>query len=449
MRSRSRADLGRRFLGLLPAAATAVAEGAWVAVVYAAVEVGVVRGPLVLGLWPLVLAASAGIVLARRVRGPAAGPLIAAAVGVAGVAGWASDPAVPELLGSASLGQAFAHHGAGWLAALATWRGTRHPDPTSDDLVVGSLLAWGVPGLAIPWLLGTGTETRQAYVEVALPATLVFVAAGLVAVGLTRLDALGRNVGIDWRRNRTWLALLVAVVGIVVAIGTPVALLLGMSVEAIMRAVLGPLGAIIDAVGGVLGLLAEGVERVVGSMVGSGGSSPPESGPPAGPSSVAGPGWVGTAIAVAVSVALVAGAVVLRRLTRGGRPAIRWSPPEAEERRMVLPRISVRLPRPRLPRLAQLRLRTPSSATGAYLALLRELEREPRSARAPAESPGRHARRLRAAGSGSLSLDLLAADFELERYAGASLTATEVRRAIGRWRACRSSLRPPPRQAGD
>lgn len=451
MRSRSAAELGHRALGLLPSAATASAEGAWVAVVYAAFQGGVASQPLEIGLWTFVVAAAVGIVVARRVRGRPSSVATAikiAFAALAGLAGWASDPAVGELVGGTAFGQAIVHHGAGWLLGLAAWRGTRHADPSSDDLVVGSLLTWAVPGLAIPWLLGATAGPRSAFVEVALPGTLLFVGAGLVAIGLTRLDALGRSVGVDWRTNRTWLALLVGVVGLVLVVGTPVAFVLGASIEAMARALFGPvdamLGATLGAVGGLLGPLAGDIGRVVGPMVGSGHSASSPPGSLAGPAVPQAPGWLGTAIAITVGLVLFAGVIVLWRAVRGAPPPVRWRPPKTEERRLALPSISVRWPPallPRLPRLVLWRSWAPKSATEAYLALLRDLERDEHRARRPTESPARHARRLRAAGDGSLSLDLLAADFELERYAGTALTTLEVGRAIRRWRACRRPVR--------
>lgn len=443
MRSPSPADLGSRLLGLLPVAATATAEGAWIAVVYAAIaiQVGLGGRPEAIGVWTFVTAAAAGMLVARRVRGRLAPPAILASVALAALGGWAMDPAARDLVAGGAYDRALTG-GSGWMLGLAVWRGSRHADSASDDLVVGSLLTWAVPGLAIPWLIGTAMTARQAFIDVALPATLLFVAAGLVAVGLTRLEALGRAVGVDWRRNRTWLALLVGVVGLMVAVGTPIAFLLGTSVEAIGRTILGPLGGILAALAAVLGPIGDGIGRFVGTLVGPGPASPPAVIAPGGPPEPAVPGWAGTAIAAALGVALLAGGLALRRLTRGDRRAVAWRPPKAEERRIALPVFAIRLPTVRLPRPALARRVAPTTASEAYLTLLHRLEDDELRARAPAESPAGHARRLRALDHGSLSLDLLAADFELERYAGFKLTRAELGRAIARGRADLHSLRP-------
>jgi hypothetical protein len=83
---------------------------------------------------------------------------------------------------------------------------------------------------------------------------------------------------------------------------------------------------------------------------------------------------------------------------------------------------------------------TPTTAVEAYLAALDDLERDRRLARATAESPAAHARRLRAAGDGSRDLELLAADYQLARFGAAPLTAAEERRAVGRWRRLRERI---------
>ena len=179
--------------------------------------------------------------------GPAHYAAVATLVLGAAVAGWVSDPAVRAIAADGELG-GLVTAGWGWLLGLAAWRGTRHRDPLTDDAVVGSLLTWIVPGLALPWLIGSGSSERQAFVDVALPATLLFVTAGLIAVGLTRLEALGQLVGVDWRRNRAWLSMLVGVVGLVALIAMPTAWLLNASAEASARTLLGPAVAVADVV---------------------------------------------------------------------------------------------------------------------------------------------------------------------------------------------------------
>lgn len=431
MRSFSPAELGYRVVGWLPAMASAVGEGAWVGVVYAAIQTGLGHDPPEIGLWTFVASAAVGVGTARLLRGRWSRAAIAAVIGFAGLVGWLSDPAVRDLVGGGSIGVATGHHVLGWILGLAAWRGSRHVDPERDDIVTGTLLTWMVPGLAIPWLVGTASTARAAFVDIALPSTLVFVAASLIAVGLTRLDALGRSAGVDWRRNRAWLGLLLGVVGLVIAIGTPIAFVLGTSVERLLDVILGPIGTLAGGVGGVVGPVVNGIARATGPLVGLGSTSVPSSVPPARPGSPTIPGWVIIAIAVALGAAGVVALVRLRRVMAGAPKALRLPARATEERRIRLPAFAVRLPTMRLNRVRRPRPRT---AGEAYLALLRDLEGHARLARAPAESPAHHARRLRTAGAGSLSLDFLAADFQLERYADAVLTPPEVRRAIRRWR---------------
>ncbi|HEX2755567.1 MAG TPA: DUF4129 domain-containing protein [Candidatus Limnocylindrales bacterium] len=82
----------------------------------------------------------------------------------------------------------------------------------------------------------------------------------------------------------------------------------------------------------------------------------------------------------------------------------------------------------------------PTTAVAAYVALVGDLDRHPNVRREPAETPAAHAARLRADGLAELSLDLLAADYALARYAGVTLPEREDRRAVGRWRGLRRRL---------
>lgn len=452
MRSRLPAELADRLLSALPAMATAIAEGAWLAVVYAATSLGL-HDPLELGLWSFAIAAGAGLLVARRGPPDRVATLVAAAAVLAGAAGWLVDERASSLLGQGAAGAALATHPAGWLLGVAVWRGARHPDPASDDLVVGSLLGWGIVGLALPWLVGWSLgASRASFAAEALPATLAFVAAGLVAVGLTRLDALGRATELDWRRNRAWLALLIGAVALVVVIGLPSALLLGASSEVLVRVLLGPLvgagEAVLGLVGSLVGVIAAGLGGIASGLGGPGmPTNPPVMPPgqtpgPAGPIGPVIPSWVGPALSLAL-LALAAGAVVLVRRRLGHVRPMVLPPlrlPRFEERRFLRPAAAIRLPSLHLPRPRLGGAPRPSSASEAYLRLIAELD-APGLVRAPTETPAAHARRLRTNGAGALALDLLAADFELEHYGGVRLSPAEVRRAISRSLRLRRLLR--------
>ena len=108
--------------------------------------------------------AGAGMAWGRRRRWRSATaealglPLLALA---AGAFCWLLDPLVR---GDLAVGQpiaALSLHGAGWLGAVAFWRGEVHRSTEDDDVIQDRLLRWVLPGLAIPWLVGHATSTRR------------------------------------------------------------------------------------------------------------------------------------------------------------------------------------------------------------------------------------------------------------------------------------------------
>lgn len=450
-RGGSRSAAGRlgggagRLLALLPAGAAATAEGAWVAVWYAALA-GSASGRS-LGLLAFAAAAATGLAVARRLHGPGSGgssrrPRLGARIAtVALVLGAAALGFLAERspgasgvdwLGGVAAGLARGEvHGL--LLGLALWRGTRHADAERDDLVTAGLVGWGTPLLAVPWLIG-GLRPAPGFAEAALLGTLTFVAAGLVAIGLTRLEALDRSVGLDWRRNRAWLVLLVSIVGGAALLAVPAALIVGASVAAIGAALAGPAVAVVDGAGRALG----GVRDLIGfgrGLGGPGGIAEVGTAPSGGgglpdlslPGAVVGPA------AVVFGLLLVVAAYRLYLRTRDGRPSPE-PPPVLEEHRFRLPRPRLGLTRPGLGfDLHRRRPRRPRTATEAYLGLVERLGSGP-IGRRPSESPTGHARRLRLEGSGSFRFDLLAADVALERFAGRRLSEGELRRALDRAR---------------
>jgi len=447
MRSRWRPDRPS-FLAALPAMATAIAEGAWLAVVSAAFASVPGTQSQEPGLLTLAVVAGIGLAIARRGRQLAHWNFVVLFVAlVAGGLGWLVDDGARNSLLSGSLVMALAAHPAGWLVGVALWRGTRHGNPADDDLVVGSLLSWGIPGLAVPWALALHNRASNApFVDAALPASLAFVGAGLLAMGLTRLDALGRRTGVDWRSNRAWAALLGAVVGAMLTIGVPVALFVGASLEGIAHAIAGPIGVIGQPIGTFIGHLLDPILTGLGGLV----QAPPQptapptdGGPPSSPGWLLPslPQWIWTAISLTIAGFLVMLLVAIHRRTAGAPRPVEWRPSAHEERRFVLPSVSLHLPRVSLPQLGPARGPQPRSATGAYRAVLRDWERHAALSRATAESPSAHARRLRSDGTGSVWLDLLAADYQLERYAAVRLTPAESARAIRRWRRLRRPAR--------
>jgi hypothetical protein len=427
---------------LLPLVAIA-AEGAWITVVYVAVETVVdARQPL-LGTFELsVPAAIAALATARRWLDPDEDPLTFLAIVVAvGAVGWLWDADARSALLDGDLVRAIGIHPGGWLALVALMRGVGRGSAI-DDRAQTRLVMFGVPALAVPWLLGQAVspELRTAFLREAFVASIAFLSAGFMAAGLARLQEIGRETGIDWRRDRSWLGMVVGVLLVVCAAGIPAAYLLGIPIEVIGRGLLGPiaglLGYLIYGVAVVLGLLAQGVYTILSQL---GVRLPPPVSPeiPGGGSletytfeQLRGPLLgVGLFWGLILLAALVVGITWLRRRSR---PRVRR---DDEERSIRFPQGSLRIPRP--PRPVRSRRSIPTDAVGAYLAVLDLLDGGT-DARAASETPRAHAHRTHRAVGGEITM--LQADYALARYGHRRLTDAEGRRALGRWRRLRDRL---------
>ena len=429
---------------LLPPALDAIMEGTAAAIVYLMVQVLMTAGPAPLGLVAFGAAAGAGVAVVRLAR---PGPrrtlaLLACAVGM-GAVGWLAAQEARSAVVAGDIGQALAAHPGGWLAGLAVLFGARHADRSSDDLVVARTLSWGLPGLAIPWLLAQAVDPlrRTAFVEPAFVATLTFVTSGLLAIAIVRLEALRTDSGPDWRSNGPWLAVLGGAVLLMLAIAIPLAFALGVPITAAIRGLAGPLLVALEGIvvviaipaGFLAGALA-GVLRLVfthGGVVTGDGQQPTPPVPPGSavegiPAPVA---WLLVA-AAAIAVMVVAWTVVrrIRSTARPTAPAV-----TSEERATVLPPNAVHLGRRVRLRLPT-RPRAPTNAVQAYVALDRAWHDAVPLARSVAETPAQHSRRLRDLGHGSRPLERLSADYQLARYAGRTLSPAEERRAIRRLR---------------
>jgi hypothetical protein len=432
----------------------AVVEGARPAVWYAGLEIALGGGPGHLP-WPIFMVAAGAGVLIGRVHLRSRVPLGIAALLVGG-AGWLAAPAARDALAGGGPGAAVPIHAAGWILGLALARGARHYDPAQDDLAVSALLRWGLALLVVPWLAASaaGSASRTTFVDQALPPTLLFICGGLLAVGISRLQALGRESGWDWRQNRAWWALLGIVVLVFAMLALFAGLVLGRPVDSILAALLQPVvGAASYVVLGVIVVLSAIVAiplSALGNLLhGSQPFLPPTPAPsalPVSPGPAVSP-EAGGVVVLLIVLLFVAAGVALALFQR--RP---WRPPdlkelqEREQRSFVLPRLSVSLPRPHLHWPA--RVRPPTSASGAYAAALSELERMPSLARDPAESPAAHSRRLQANGVTLPALWRLAADYQLQRFAGLRLGAAETRRALRRWARVRAWARSGSRGSG-
>jgi hypothetical protein len=445
MRSSSRPD---RLLSLALPALALVAEAAWVTVAYVAVQTVIAGAPPVLGTFELTLAAAVGAVAVRRglVR-PDDQPIGFLALLLAvGAVGWLWDADARQLVGEGDPIAALAVHAGGWVAVVAAMRGVGHAFDV-DDRAVTRLVLVGVPALSIPWALGhlaSGTH-RPVFVEEAFVASLTFVAAGFMTAGLARLQEIGRETGIDWRRDRSWLGTVLGVLVAVLALGIPSAMLLGLPGDAVARGILGPLVGLVGWAFVAVLTVAAAVAALVATALSTVGIQLP---PPMTPEEIArlpavrvySPDEIREPLTwmVVAWIALVVVIVVLLRVwVRRRAPGRRRS--DREERSFRIPPRGER-PRaePAAPARRPTRSREPSDAVAAYVAVLDELaQRDPARARQDHETPRAHARRVTA----GTDLAALQADYSLARYGGRSLTASEDRRAVRRWRRVRDALR--------
>ena len=455
----------RRLLGALPTALILLAEGAWIAVVYDLIETAAGE-QAVLGALAFAVFAWVGSVAAvtgpRRVRGRwsiVAVALVAfvGLVGLVAVFGWAI-----ALLG------------------LAVFRGISVGHWSRSDAPTGSLLVVGVSAIVGAHLLGTALPepARSAFLSAALRDTIVFVAAGLAGLALLRVRRLDDATGFDWRRNRAWLGLMVALVVTMLAVATPSSsavgpvvivilwtlpvplLVLGLAMGIdwrLMRIVIRTLGlvALVVALFVLIARLFAGDWALL-SKVGQGDAVPPQ----------ATTDHALASVGLSVLVVVVLAAVVVVLVVLWMRQALTAGDDDVVEERTIDRGTGPGRPSPRFSLRRPHRRATPRDAVGAYLAALVELSAVESLSRASDETPREHARRVAAAlaadrGSGpeqvtqiAVPLGWLALDYELVRFAARRVTAAEDRRAIGRWASIRSAAgstrrRSPPGGAAE
>jgi hypothetical protein len=443
-----------RALEVLPTALALLAEAAWVTIVAGMLQAFTLHPPTVGYPWFL-LAACAGLVAARILdaRGVERAPTIIAALAIAtGAIGWLLAPDVWAILateGLGGLGRAIAANIGGWLGALAFVRGVAHARLPADPHRIGNMLGIAIPGLAAIAILGgmVGEPSRGRFLAEAQGEAIVFLLAGIAALALARLGLVASGAAVDWRRNPAWVALLLVLLGATAVLAFVVSVAAGPFIVMGLGALLTPLLVVGFFVGfdrrsvtilllSILGTVA--VATILQFFAASNSAPPPT--PPAGdvqPDLGAGAstpvvlGVLGIVLGIAVIAVLVLARLWLRRA--------RDEEPDVPETREIDRGEWDAGARPRR-RGRFARRPSPKDAVAAYRALLEDLEQYPALRREQGETPAEHAARLRGAGHGDLSLELLAADYGLARFGAVELTPREHRRALARAAALRRRL---------
>lgn len=435
---------------LLPAVQV-LAEGSWLAVVYAALQALGGQSNWI-GPVELAIVAWGGLAWGRRRRwtGPGAEaiglPLLAL---VAGAFGWLLDPHVRTLLVEGRPIDALGTHPAGWIAAIAFWRGEVHRLREDDAYLQDQLLRWAVPGLAVPWLIGHLATTGPAEAEftaAAFVGTVLFTGSAFTAMGIARLEAVRAATGSDWRSNRSWLLLVAGVALGVTLLAVPASAFLGVPARSLLSALVSPIGTILI----ILVILATPVILVAAALAELIQPLLPEGfglGQLQIPGAATDQRELTSNLPVTIFYVIVAALIILELVVAGAmiwmrvqeRRRMRTMHEDAfEERAIVVPGDAPpAAPAPRPPR----RRRAPiDEVEGAYLSALTSLERDGRWPRLPTETPAAHVARARSGGLAHQSFARLAIAYQLARYGRLPLSGAERHRTRGRLDALRRWL---------
>jgi hypothetical protein len=441
-----RSDGRSRLLPILQA----LAEGAWLALAYDALQALTGSVPRV-GPLELALLAGAGMAWARRSRWRSAttevvGGIVLVVLG--GAITWVLDPAVRVALVDGNTDAAFVLHIPGWVGALAVARGRTHGGREDDEDQQDRLLRFGVPLIALPWLAGhlavSGTLER-AFVSAAFVATLLFAASAFTALGLARLETV-RRAQDDVRSRRSWLLLIGLVALGTTVVGIPLGMFLGVPANALLTTLVGPLRALLRALIALttpLIVVIAALTELIGSIIPPGTTFPTITLPTFGGEVVDVPSAPSilfyAAIGILIILELTAIGLYLWARLRDRREAEAEELAGFEERSIVRPPDAEPdgpLAGPRPPRRYD-----PRTAVGAYLAAIGLLARDGRWARTATETPAGHAQRAHRHGLGGGALGRLAAAYQIEVYGGRPLPARERGRFAARLSALRDLLR--------
>lgn len=436
----------------LPLGLAIVAEAAWISILAGLVQEYALRDPS-LGIVALVGFVAVGALTARLVgvRLGARWPIVAAGVCLAGGAiGWLSSAEALAALRAGSPIGALAENPGGWLAAFAIARGFAHARVPLSEPTLAHLLGLGVPGLAFAAVVGgmVAEPFRGRFLGDAIFASILFATSATLALALTRLATVGADSGFDWRRNPWWVGLLTVLVVTTAGLAILASSIAAPAIAFVIGASIGPLLLIAFVIGfdrrtlRVLAFAVVVAVAFVGLMTLLGGRPLPTISLGGGTGSEAPPSQPEEMVAIGGALLLIVAVIVVVFLARLWMRRMAPVEDDVRETRMIDRgddswRSSGRRRRRRV---------EPADAVTAYLALVDDLADRPGVRRRPAETPAEHARRLRVAGGGGLELDLLAADYALVRFGGVTISRSEDRRAIARWRLLRRQLGGGPRR---
>ena len=436
---------------LIPAA-RALAEGSLIAVTYAALQAAGGQfpyiGPLELGI--LVMLGTAWARRARWLSAAADSFGFAGLTIVAGAFGWLTDPHVRGALIDGQFLPGLGLHLAGWLAAAgAFWWGASHRVRDDDSLIDERMMRWAVPGLALPWLLGhavSAGDVETRFAAAAYLGTIFFVGAGLVTIGLARLEALRRSTVGYWRSDRSWLLMVFGIAVALTVISIPVAALLGIPAQNLLKALALPVQTFILLVALITApafLLAAWLVGLIKPLMPH---SPFENLHLDFNLSHLGPGSDLPIIILSIIVAgiflfeFLAIAVMLWIVFRDRTRRQDLVDPAFEERFTEVPPLDAEPMAPPAPVPAAPRPDLDDPAA-AYLAALGALAEDGRWPRHEQETPAAHLARADAEGLRSPTFRRLASAYQLARYGSRPITGRESRRARGRIDTFRAWLR--------
>jgi hypothetical protein len=302
--------------------------------------------------------------------------------------------------------------------------------------------------LAVSLLLHIGSG--GAFLVPIFIASAVCVVSGLLAIGHARLREL-ESLGSVTRSGHAWSLVSAGLVAAVV-VAIPLALFLGTSTQDFLASAAASVGAAISAllaaVGDFLGFLQSVIARLLNGLPSAPAGPTPTPTPMPSPTAVPSPSPLRPLPGKSISLpplppldwlaraGLVVGALVLAirlaRLIAARQTSLPASAmPEERSREPYAARFGLHFPRPAF-HSPFARRRQPTSAVGAYLALLDELAERGELARGSSETPRSHAARAGSLGLPRLPLSLLAADYELAVYGQTPISERETARALGR-----------------